>query len=486
VIKIKFLTKSLYLNGLQCPKYLWFSSRNQLPEISLYDHHKFSQGREFEKYVKKLFPEGKDLGFLAHRDNINETLNLMSKGETVFEATIIYKNLLFKGDIIRPNQDGWSLYEIKASTEVKDEHIPDLAFQKYICNKNGFNITKCFIEYLNKNYQKENTIDPRGLIIQEDVTDRVEKINDIEGNINSFLKVIESSKPPESLISKNCNKPYECPLKEFCRSYFPEYHIFQLSNWRTNWKLFEKGILDIKDIPDEERLSLKDQIIKDSIDKNIVKVEAEKIKKFLSILEYPIYYLDFETFDTAVPIYNISRPYQKIPFQYSLHIQEKNNDLSHIEFLAEGNGDPRLELLNRLKNEIGRIGSIVVYNKTFEKTILKELARDFPEYMDFIQGLLNRIVDLADPFRNFSYYNPVQKGSYSIKAVLPAVTGIGYTDLEIGNGTDASMKYFYSHIKKDLEDDKEEIRNNLLKYCCLDTEGMVLIVQKLKEISQNK
>lgn len=479
---MNFLTKSLYLAGLQCPKYLWYASRNQLPDTSLYDQHKFSQGKEFEKYVKKLFPEGQDLGDLELSENIKETLSLLGKDETVFEAAMIYKNLLFKADIIKSNSNGWSLYEIKSQTEVKDEHIPDLAFQKYICNKNGFKITKCYIEYLNKNYQKENAIDPEGLIIQEDVTDRVQQNNNIQNNLEVFSKIMETRKPPNSSISQKCNKPHDCPLKEFCRSNLPEYHVFQLSNWRTYWKLFEKGIIDIKDIPDEEKLSANDQIIKKAIDNNVVMVNREKIADFLSMLKYPIYYLDFETFDTAVPIFDLSRPYQKIPFQYSLYIQEKNDALTHMEFLADGNSDPRLGLLNKLKNEIGRIGSIVVYNKTFEETILKELARDFPECNNFIREMLNRIIDLAAPFRNFYYYNPVQKGSYSLKAVLPAITGRDYTDLKIDNGADASMKYFYSHIENDLENDKEDIRNNLLKYCCLDTEGMVWIIEKLKAI----
>jgi len=144
---MKFLTKSLYMRGQQCPRLLWFSSRHQLPELSLYDQHKFAQGRDFEKYVKKLFPDGMDLGNLNHGENIKETQNLIRQGKTIFEACMVYKNLFFKGDILEPSADGWNLYEMKASTKVKDEHIPDLAFQKYICEKNGIKIKNCFIEY---------------------------------------------------------------------------------------------------------------------------------------------------------------------------------------------------------------------------------------------------------------------------------------------------------------------------------------------------
>jgi len=479
---MKFLTKSLYMNGQQCPRLLWFSSRHQLPELSLYDQHKFAQGRDFEKYVKKLFPDGIDLGNLKHGENIKETQNLIRQGRIIFEACMVYKDLFFKGDILEPSADGWNLHEMKSSTKVKDEYIPDMAFQKYICEKNGIKIKNCFIEYINKNYVKQGNVIPNELVLQQDVTDDVNQINDIEENSEKYIEIMKQGKAPEVSISRKCNKPYECPLKDECWGSLPEYHVLQLTNWRKYWELYEEGILDIKDIPKDEILSSnKDQRIKEAVDGNKIIINKNKIRNFLKELQYPLYYLDFETFDTAIPIFNQSKPYQKIPFQYSLHIQDENNKVKHFEFLARRGKDPRPELLVRLKKEIGQTGSIIVFNKTFEISVLKKLAEDFPGYESFIENTINRIIDLAEPFKNYDYYNPVQKGRYSLKAVLPAITGKGYSNLEIGNGTDASMKYFYSHIKDDLKN-IDEIRNNLLKYCCLDTEGMIWIIDELKKI----
>jgi len=479
---MKFLTKSLYMNGQQCPRLLWFSSRHQLPELSLYDQHKFAQGRDFEKYVKKLFPDGIDLGNLKHGENIKETQNLIRQGRIIFEACMVYKDLFFKGDILEPSADGWNLHEMKSSTKVKDEYIPDMAFQKYICEKNGIKIKNCFIEYINKNYVKQGNVIPNELVLQQDVTDDVNQINDIEENSEKYIEIMKQGKAPEVSISRKCNKPYECPLKDECWGSLPEYHVLQLTNWRKYWELYEEGILDIKDIPKDEILSSnKDQRIKEAVDGNKIIINKNKIRNFLKELQYPLYYLDFETFDTAIPIFNQSKPYQKIPFQYSLHIQDENNKVKHFEFLARRGKDPRPELLVRLKKEIGQTGSIIVFNKTFEISVLKKLAEDFPGYESFIENTINRINDLAEPFKNYDYYNPVQKGRYSLKAVLPAITGKGYSNLEIGNGTDASMKYFYSHIKDDLKN-IDEIRNNLLKYCCLDTEGMIWIIDELKKI----
>jgi len=294
------------------------------------------------------------------------------------------------------------------------------------------------------------------------------------------LEILNMENPPDIHLSMQCNKPYVCSLKSECQNDLPEYNVLQLTNWRVYWKLMEEGIEDIKDIPEGTKLSPKDQIVIKSLENSPI-VSKEHIKHFLLSLHYPLYYFDFETFDTAVPIYDGSRPYQKIPFQYSLHIVQKDGSIEHKEFLADGDEDPRQKLLEQMKIDLNGTGDIVVFNQSFEVNVLKKLAEDFPEHKDWIEQALTRIVDLAVPFRSFYYYDKSQKGSYSLKKVLPAVTGKSYDELEIENGGDASMLYFYSHIRPKLEN-KEEIRRNLIKYCCLDTEGMVWIVDRLKKI----
>ncbi len=476
------LTKSKYMNGLQCLRLLWFADRKQLPEITLFDEHKFSQGHDFEEYVKKLFPESIDLNGLEFKENLEKTKEAVEQNKTIFEAGFMVDNLFIRADLIKPSKNGWDLYEIKSTTKVKEQHIPDLAFQKYVCEKIGLKINKCFVIYLNKEYVKKGEIKPEELILMEEVTEKVDLINNIETNAKTFLRIINQETAPDMHISMKCNKPYPCALKEQCWSTLPENNVLQLTNWRVYWKLMENGIKAIKDIPEGTKLTVKDQIIKEAVDENKVMISKEHIKHFLKSLNYPLYNFDFETLDTAVPLFDNSRPYQKIPFQYSLHIQHEDGKVEHKEFLSE-EGDPRPALLEQMKNDLDGKGDIIVFNKSFEINVMKKLAEDFPEHKDWLEQAINRIVDLADPFRAFYYYNPSQKGSYSIKKVLPAITGKkGYSELEISNGGDASMLYFYSHIKPKL-DNKEEIRANLLKYCCLDTESMVWIVDKLKEIT---
>jgi len=478
----KLLTKSKYMNGLQCLRLLWFADRKQLPEITLFDEHKFSQGHDFEEYVKQLYPEGIDLAGMEFKENLLKTKELVKENKIVFEAGFMVDNLFVRTDLIKPSENRWDLYEIKASTKSKPQHIPDLAFQKYVLGKSGLEINKCFVIFLNKEYVKNGKINPKELISEEDVTEKVNLVVDVEKNAKRFLDIINQDKPPKPIVTRTCNKPYPCQLKEeCCLRTLPESNVLQLTNWRVYWKLLEEGIEDIKDIPLGTKLTAKDEIIIEAIEKNKPIISKEHIKHFLSSLKYPLYHFDFETFDTAIPIFDISRPYQKIPFQYSLHIEQEDGSTEHMEFLAEGKKDPRPLLLNKMKEDLEGTGDIIVFNKSFEIGVMNKLAVDFPKHKEWLLNAIDRIVDLADPFRAFYYYNPSQKGSYSIKKVLPAIAGKTYDKLEINNGSDASMLYFYSQIKSKLKD-KEGIIKNLLEYCKMDTEAMIDIQKALSKL----
>ena len=475
------LTKSKYLNGLQCHRLLWFADRKQLPEPTLSDEHKFSQGYEFERIVKQLYPDAVDLAGMEFKENLEKTKGAVEQQKPIFEASFMTENLFVRSDLILPNGNTWDLYEIKSTTQLKPQHIPDLAFQKYVLEKNGLQIDRCFVIYLNKEYIRNGKIVPQEIFKQEEVTDKVNQTDNIKENINEFIDVINKDLPPDISICKNCNKPYECALKKECWDTLPENNVLQLTNWRVYWKLFDDGIVEIKDIPEDTRLTEKDKIIVKAANTHETIIAEEEIKNFLDSLNYPLYHFDFETFDTAVPLFENSRPYQKIPFQYSLHIEQKDGTVEHREFLADGDHDPRPVLLNKMKEDLAGKGDIIVFNKSFEINVMKKLAEDFPEHNEWLQDAISRIVDLADPFKKYLYYNPKQKGSYSIKKVLPAVTGESYENLGINNGGDASMMFFYSHIRPKLEN-KEKIREDLLKYCCLDTEGMVWIVKELRKL----
>jgi hypothetical protein len=449
LIETLLINKSKYMRGQQCPKLLWLYNRNKLPEPTLIAKHRFNQGHILEGYVKKLFPNGIDLKDIRDiDDNFAKTEELIKERKTIFEAGIKVEYLYLKADILEPDGDGWNLYEIKAPAKVKPEHYSDLAFQKYVCIKAGLKVDKCFVFHLNNKYVKNGEIRPEELIVKSDVTKKVDSVKGVDENIKKYLEIIQSVKEPVAKKSKNCAKPYECPIKKECWSDLPKHNVFEISSKTAAWELYNAGHVEIQDIPSDFELASEDHVIVDACNENKPYISECNVKNFMDSLNYPLYYLDFETFDTAVPIYDGSRPNQKIPFQYSLHIQHEDGKIDHFEFLNEDNADPRPKLLKSLEDQIGKYGNVVVFYKPFETTILKYLKEDFPEHRDWLENVINRIIDLASPFEHFDFYHPLQEGSWSIKKVLPAIMGRDYySELEINDGEDASILYFYSHIE---------------------------------------
>jgi hypothetical protein len=247
--------------------------------------------------------------------------------------------------------------------------------------------------------------------------------------------------------------------------------------------LMGQGIIDISNIPEDIKLNDKQQIQKVCVVCGQPHIDTEEINKFLKSLRYPLYFMDFETFATAVPIYDGTSPYQNIPFQFSLHVITKPGAMvEHYEFLAGGKDDPRPAFLAELKQDIGPKGSILVYYAAFEKSRLKELAKAFPEYQEWVDSIIGRIVDLNVPFSDFSYYHPKQMGSASLKQVLPVLTDLTYDDLAIGEGTTASLKFMEAAFGNISEVERQKIRSDLLTYCGQDTGGMIEILKELGEL----
>ena len=246
------------------------------------------------------------------------------------------------------------------------------------------------------------------------------------------------------------------------------------------FELYRQGILEVKEVPDDYYLSYSQQLQVDSEKSGKGVIDRVTVREFMRGLSYPLAYLDFETINPAIPLFDNSRPYQQITFQYSLHWQQQpGGELTHKEFLAETDGDPRIPFIEQLISDLKGSGDIVVYNKAFEETRLKEIARDFPEYAPAIEKILERIVDLMVIFSSKDYYTPEMKGSYSIKKVLPAlVPGFGYDGLDIAEGGTASNAFASLYKEKDPER-IAKVRTDLLAYCKMDTLAMVKIMEVL-------
>ena len=483
------LSKSKFLNGIQCPRLLWASihKKEMLPEFSITTLNTFKTGNEVGELAKKLFPEGIDIPTEDFSQNIQLSKEALTQNKPLFEPAITFEQLYSRADVLVPIKEEWDIVEVKSGTKVKDINIWDVAFQKYVYEKAGLKIRKCFLMHVNNKYIRQGELDPEEFFVKQDITEEVEeKLKIVPEKITEMIDILNSPELPENVIGLHCDDPYGCPLKDDCWSFLPEGHVFQLTRGgKRSFELFDNKIYAIKDIPEEFKLTDKQGIQRDCEINNKIHIHKESIKHFLAELKYPLYYLDFETFNGAIPLFDGIKPYQQIPFQFSLHIvKEEGAKPEHIEFLYDGNSDPRKEFIEKLKESLGDTGNIIAYNMAFEKGIVSKLAEFLPEYKNWVESTNNRMVDLWIPFRNFAYYNPKQKGSGSIKKVLPSlVGGDGYAGMEIADGMTASIEYYNSHYEDIDAAKKSKVREDLLKYCGLDTEAMIWIVDKLKDVS---
>ena len=477
------LSKSKYMVGLGCPRLLWciFNSPEKVPPIDEGTQALFDQGHEVGNLAKNKFPLGVEVRF--SREAVETTIELLKRKVPVFEGSFAYKNSYCKADILEPVGEEWDLIEVKQSTSVKDEHLLDVAFQRYCIEGSGLKIRKCQIMHINNKYIKKGGIDPLGFFNCVDVTDQVASlIGDVEVHIQEMLRVIGLKEMPTPELGVECADPGNCPV---CCNRLPVDCVTELYHLgKKAFPLINQGILLIKDV-DLRMLNEKQKIQRECLLDGNPHIEREKIRKFLDSFSYPLFLLDFETVAPAIPLFDGMGPFQQLSFQVSIHVIENgpcNNKaketVKHIEYLAPDSNDPRPGLISTLR-KIGSTGSLVAFNCSFEKARIKELAEAFPEET-WLLGLNERMVDLLDIFRNFWFYHPGQHGSCSIKKVLPALTGQGYEGLEIGKGEQAAREFLEVTYKGNPHGkDIPKIKEALLKYCERDTEGMVDILQVL-------
>ena len=482
----QLLSKSKYLNGLQCPKYLWIqiNEPERIPEPDTATQYIFDQGHLVGELAKKLFPSGINIPTDDFMDNVRQTKQFLQQRTPLFEAGICAEGLYSRIDILNPVSDhDWDIIEVKSTTDVKDVHLEDVSFQKYCCEKVGVKIRNCFLMHINNQYIKNGELDPQQYFKLQDITSNVEESSKgIEDRIDTLLEVISARECPNVTIGRHCSNPYDCPLAE-CWDFLPGGNVFNLYRGGSkSFELFNSGILTIRDIPDEYKLTGAQQIQKTCETTGKAYIDKARISGFLSALQSPHYFLDFETISPAIPMFDGTRPYQTIPFQFSLHIIEEDGAKpEHFSFLAGGVDDPRPAFLAELKKVLGNTGSIVVYNQGFEEGILKELALAFPEYDNWVNQARDRLVDLLVPFRKFHYYHPLQKGSASLKSVLPALTGKDYAGMDIADGQSASIAFQTVTYGEVSEEERNKVIADLEKYCALDTEAMLWIVDRLKQ-----
>ncbi len=485
--KKTFLSKTRFFSGIRCPRLLWAkcNSPELLPPLDAASKFQMEEGKAVGKLAQRLFPGGIEVesGKDPERHH-RESVEALQSGRPVFEAGFVFEQLYSVADIIVPCRGQYDLYEVKCVSNIRDEHLIDVSFQKYLYERAGIPVRKVFLVYLDNQYVRNGRLEPEKLFKLLDVTEAAAGLREVvEGWIRKLVPIMHLSEMPEVAIGEHCLGDPACPFKQGCWSFLPERDsVFVFSRGQKKaLSLIEQGIYHVRDVPENFQLTTNQFIQKQCHCNCIPYIDKSSIRSFLKRLAEPIYYLDFETFNPAIPVYDNTRPFQQVPFQYSLQIIGSGERVQR-GFIAQGDTDPRREILVRLKRLLGREGSIVAYNASFEKRTVRQALEAYPEFEADFSGFEARVIDLYEPFRKFHYYHPDQQGSGSMKYVLPALTGQSYQGMEIASGSQASREYYLTCLNPEVDEtEKKRVLAALETYCHLDTRGMVDIVEVLRK-----
>lgn len=491
------LTKTNYLLYRECPENAWVKIYE--PKIfhsfkpSDFDKMIMETGNEVDKLARELFPGGI---LIEDRKDAKKTKELIDKKEKIIYQPVFFTDKFeFIADIFVWNEEqkAYDIYEAKSTNSGEnkkkklDDYKYDLAFQVNILKKLSIPINKMYIVRLNCDYVREEKLNIKELFVIEDMTNTVNDISEI---------VLEEMEVAHDVLNKLKKKPADCSCvikgkSSHCTTFkylnpqIPEYSVHNISRIGNSKKklaeLIDLGIYSIYDVPEEFPLT---EIQRNQVNaaqlKNITINRAE-LNDFLKTIEYPISFIDYETFPAAVPRYVGYKPYNQIPFQFSLHVLEDKNDvLKHFEFLHTENTRPDIPFVEELKKVLPEKGSIIVWSKSFECGIVNDkLAGRNPDYLQFINNFNERVVDLEVPFKKQFYVHPGFLGKSSIKNVLPILSPkFSYKDLNIQEGGAASETWNKIVSGKFSDEEIKNKTKDLLVYCELDTIAMYEIWKK--------
>ncbi|MBR5503267.1 MAG: DUF2779 domain-containing protein [Methanobrevibacter sp.] len=492
------LSKSKYCQCVQCEKIFWLNKYKPECAAGADKTVIFENGHKVGELAKGLFGDYEDVPFdITLTPMIERTEELLqNKPNIITEASFSYDNNFCSVDILKNDEEGVEIYEVKSSTGMKDIYLDDASYQCYVLSNLGYNVKKVAIVYINNQYIKGNQdvkdeLDKFFLI--EDITDiaflKQDEIRDKIEMINLFMSEHDENHEPFKKLRMQCFDPYPCDFWQYCTRDLPKPNVFDIRNMGRNQKFekYHEGKVSFEDLQNE-KLNPKylEQIDFELNDKD-PKINKEAIRRLLNSLKYPLYFIDYESYNVPIPEIEGTKPYQQLPFQYSLHIvKEEGGPLEHKEFLAEVDDKNFIRhFAESVISDLSEDGSVIVYNRTFESSVNRKIGEMYPDLKDEMDRINNNIVDFMKPFQERNYYVKDMEGSYSIKKVLPALypddSNLNYDSLNgVHNGGEASETFV--SLKDKSPEEQEETRKDLLEYCKLDTYAMVKIWEKFKEV----
>ncbi|WP_294892683.1 DUF2779 domain-containing protein [Sulfuricurvum sp. MLSB] len=490
------LSKSLYTRGIQCSKSLWLKKYNSevLTPPDATALARFETGNIVGDLACALFPNGREIPYMEKKFTVMAELTRewMDEGlETIYEATFIHEGIVVMVDVLRVTPDGVEVYEVKSSSEVKDIYLHDVSIQRYVIESLGYTVTNCHVVHIDTSYVRGDALDLSALFSIVEVSEAVDALmSSVPAKLDEFeAHLANRDNEPSIEIGKHCKNPYECDAMHYCwkvQRSIPDYSVFNIFNLgsKNQIELYDQGIVRIEEIPDSYKMTALQRQKVDNWKAQRTHIDRDALGEFLSTLTYPIYHLDFETCQQAVPQWRGISPYQQIPFQYSLHIEHSDGTLEHREFLSPAGADPRYTLAQQLIHDIPDNVTVLAYNMSFERGVIEKLAQSFPDLSDRLKSILPNLRDLMVPFQKGHYVTPSMNGSYSIKYVLPALVPEMEQSYKLLDGVQNGGEAMNAYAKLATMEEEEQVsmRRALLEYCKLDTLAMVRVHQKLKEV----
>ncbi|MBN1315330.1 MAG: DUF2779 domain-containing protein [Anaerolineales bacterium] len=478
------LTKTAYLAFTQCKKQFWLAENQPslAADLDPVAQRRLREGVEVDRLAREKFPTGTLIPYQPQPEDMDLLTKQAIAGgaQALFQATFIVDDLLVRVDILEKTGAGWHLIEVKSSTRYKwEEHLPDIAFQAFVLQQAGINVTQYGLMHLNSDYRYPDSTE---LFSLTDVTDDVLScLPQVEAGVGVMRQITRQHEGPIARIGRHCTKPHECPFYTHCWQDIDGWTIYHIPYLRRSreQQLEENGILHVSEILQGTALGDKRaQAFIDLINQKQITIDSAAIRAEMDALNYPLYFFDFETIDYAIPRFDGCKPYQQVPFQYSCHILNADGSMAHHDFLHTSTDDPRPALVESMLADIGQAGSLIAYNVSFERSIIRHLADQYPDYADQLMPMAERLWDQLIIFRK--YYRHYGFGnSNSLKAVLPVVApDLSYKDLSVQNGAQAQVVWEEMiYCENQLE--KQQLINQLLDYCHLDTLAMVKMHQVL-------
>jgi predicted RecB family nuclease len=486
------ISKSKFMAGRQCLKRLYFQVRQ--PELAAEpdaaSEAVIEQGREVGLLARQMFPGGVEVRSEGGLDQaIRATREIIENRDipAIFEGTFEHNGVLVRVDMLHRRKDEhWRLIEVKSTTEVKDHHLEDVAIQHRVVSRSGFDLASSCLAHVNRDYiYQGGAIDAHRFFRVRNVTMRVEKLQPkLPAELRSQFRVLQMDEAPKIPVGRHCTEPVTCEFFDHCNPPIPDDHILRLPRIHASdvARLVALGVHSIHEIPENYPLSSRLRRACTSVQTGTPWFSPE-LSGELKGLRYPLAYMDFETVSPCVPRFPGMRPYDQLPFQWSVHVQTQvGAEPEHYEFLAEDANDPRLVFISSLCDALGEDGSVVAYNAGFESQRLSDLALWLPDFSRRIEKIQRRLWDLLPTIRDHVYH-PGFGGSYSLKSVLPAlVPDMSYEGMVVADGQAAGLVW-ESFISSDCcEAERQRKRRALLDYCGQDTLAMVRLLQELHRV----